>query len=190
MKNTIIVHGKPSRQRYENPDIPKPHEANWLPWTAKELGRLGIKTSILAMPKPYHPVYKDWKTVFEREPLTAQTSLVGHSTGAEFILRWLSENPQQEANKVVLVAPWTDADAKYGDFSEFEIDNKLRERIERLTIMTSIDDSDGINARARAITDTVVGSHLLQLSGYGHFMIGNTMKSEEFPRLIEELTIT
>jgi hypothetical protein len=65
MRNAIILHGKPTRGRYENPDEPKPHEANWLPWLGRQLGARGVAVSIPAFPRPYFPVYEDWKGVFE-----------------------------------------------------------------------------------------------------------------------------
>lgn len=91
MKNAIILHGKPTRDRYENSNEPKPHEANWLPWLKAQLEAQKINVSIPALPLPYFPVYEDWKNVFEREEVTGHTKLIGHSAGAEFILRWLSE---------------------------------------------------------------------------------------------------
>jgi hypothetical protein len=83
MRNAVILHGKPTRERYENPALPKPHEANWLPWLSRELERSGVRTAIPALPKPYFPVYHDWKEVFCQHPVDRQTALIGHNMTSE-----------------------------------------------------------------------------------------------------------
>src|SRR5581483_3894140 len=92
MKNLVVVHGKPTRERYEDPKEPKPHMANWLPWLGIQVQAEGIAVAIPALPKPYFPDYEAWKNVFEENTVGSDTALVGHSAGAEFILRWMSEN--------------------------------------------------------------------------------------------------
>lgn len=125
MRSAVIVHGKPTRERYENPAEPKPHVANWLPWLGEQLEDAGIQVSIPAMPLPYFPVYEDWKRVFEVIPRTSDGLLIGHSAGAEFLLRWLSENRDEQAGKLVLVAPYKDEANKYNGFSLYDLDRGI-----------------------------------------------------------------
>lgn len=86
-----MVHGS-LLERYENPNELKPHVANWFPWISRQL--VAKSVAVPAMPKPYFPVYDDWKNVFEAHPVDSNTALVGHSAGAEFLLRWLSEKSE------------------------------------------------------------------------------------------------
>ena len=188
MKNAVLLHGKPSRERYDNPDIPKPHEANWLPWLSGKLGELGVSTTIPAFPKPYAPDYADYKEMFEELTVNADTALIGHSAGAEFALRWLSERNEVEVDKLILVAPWQDAARKYGEFSNYTIDFDLAERVGQITIFNSLDDSQGIQETVQSLRMTIPRAKYIELNGYGHFMLGNNMTDTAFPELLTELT--
>lgn len=187
MNRAVILHGKPTKKRYEDPDEPKPHEANWFPWIKASLSLAGIKASVPALPKPYHPDYETWKEVFEREKIDNQTGLVGHSAGAEFILRWLSANKQTEVERVVLVAPYHDYAGKYGDFSKYELDKDLPKRIGKITVISSIDDDEPILRRTKDVVAALPTAKHILLDGYGHFRIGHNMTSPEFDVLLDEL---
>jgi predicted alpha/beta hydrolase family esterase len=187
MKNAIILHGKPSRERYENPAEPKPHEANWLPWLGRQLSARGVTTTIPAFPKPYFPVYEEWQRVFETNDAGPETGLIGHSAGAEFILRWLSENQSKTIEQAVLVAPYRDYAGKYGEFSKYVLDARIQERIGKLTIINSLDDDESITKRAHELSSAFPDAQIIELNGYGHFRIGHNMQSEEFPVLLDLL---
>lgn len=187
MRNAIFLHGKPTRERYDNPSEPKPHVANWFPWISKQLENIGVEVSVPALPMPYFPVYKDWRRVFEGQRIDEQTVLVGHSAGAEFILRWLSENSEQRTEQVVLVAPYHDFARKYGDFSEYTLDSDLVARTGSLAIINSIDDAEPIQRNVDRLMDALPGAKLVELDGFGHFRIGDTMTSEAFPQLLDIL---
>ncbi len=190
MKNTVILHGKPTKERYFDPAQPKPHETNWFPWIGKKLAQIGIEVSIPPLPQPYFPEYEAWRAVFENEKVNQETGLVGHSAGAEFILRWLSSNRDVSVDRVVLVAPYHDYVGKYGDFSKYELDSTLPERIGRLAVINSLDDDEPIQRRTHDIVTAFPSAHLIELDGYGHFRIGHNMTGPEFPALLNELTAT
>lgn len=183
MRRVLFAHGKPSRERYENPEIPKPHEANWFPWIVRQLGSRSIKAEVPALPRPYYPVFSDWKSAFPYHTIDRGTGLVGFSAGAEFLLRLLSEDTSLEAAQLVLVAPWRDTSGKYGEFSHYTLDAKITERVGKLTIISSLDDSEAIHDNAHRLAKIFQNAHLLELKGYGHFLMGNNMTSEEFPEL-------
>lgn len=187
MKDALILHGKPTRERYENPELPKPHEANWLPWLASKLGQRGITATVPAFPEPFHPNYENWKQAFEQYPVGRDTGVIAHSAGAEFATRWLSESKDRELAKLVLVAPWTDVSRKYGGFSNYELDAGLAERVGEVVILSSVDDSDAINSRTHFLHEKISPSKYVEFDHYGHFMIGNNMDSEEFQELLEEV---
>lgn len=188
MRHALILHGKPTKAKYFNPEIPKPHEAHWLPWLKKELAARDIPALTPAFPTPYEPRYEWWKQAFEQYRVDRHTGLVGHSAGAGFIVRWLSENPGVVVEKTVLVAPWHNSEHKYGkDFFNYEIDPEISRRVGQITILNSLDDTPDIQASAELLRSTIPGVNYRELSGFGHFMIGNNMTGPEFPELLEEL---
>lgn len=188
MKNAVLLHGKPTKERYLDPEIPKPHEANWLPWIRDKLVEEGVPTSVPPLPRPYFPDYEAWRKVLEAETVDSNTGLVGHSAGAEFILRWLSSNEEASVERVVLVAPYSDYEGKYGDFSRYQIDSGLLERVGRLTIINSLDDDEPIQKRTRELVSSIPNAKLIELDGFGHFRIGHNMTGPEFPILLRELS--
>lgn len=188
MKNAVILHGKPTRERYFDPNMPKPHKANWFPWIGAKLLEQGVEVSIPPLPKPYYPVYDDWRAVLEDQAIGSETGLVGHSAGAETIVRWMSANPGIIVKKVVLVAPYRDYVGKYDDFSEYDPDVDLPSRItDGMTIINSLDDDEPIQRRTQELVEIFPAAKLVELDGYGHFRIGHNMKTPEFPELLDEI---
>lgn len=152
------------------------------------LANWGIRAYIPAMPLPYAPVYSDWKAEFEKHISGSELGLVGHSAGAEFILHWLSENPGVNLTNLSLVAPWRDDRGKYGDFSDFDLDVHIPERVRgATTVYSSTDDSEAICAYAAHLAFELEGAAHHQFAAKGHFMLGNTMQTEEFYPLLSEL---
>lgn len=184
------MHGKPTRERYENPEEPKPHEANWLPWLGKQLKARGIEVSIPALPLPYFPVYEDWKsTALRGVAVGPDTSFIAHSASADFVLRLFSEDKEAVAEQLVLVAPYHDYAGKYGEFSKYTLDSEILKRVERMTILNSLDDDEPIQTRAHELATIFPEATLLELDGYGHFRIGHNMRGEELPILLDVLGI-
>jgi uncharacterized protein len=188
MNNVLILHGKPKKERYLDPAQPKPHQANWLPWLAEQLEQRGVAAAIPAFPEPYAPDYESWRSTFEQYQVSEHTGIVGHSAGAGFILRWLSENQNITIERAVLVAPWHDTNHEYGkDFFDYDLDSNLASRVGRLVIFNSIDDSKNIHDSVSMIRGVIKGIRYREFEGYGHFMLGNNMNSTQFPELLEEL---
>lgn len=187
MRNALILHGKPTRERYENPELPKPHEANWLPWIRSELGKRGVATAIPAFPKPYAPDYEKWSELFERYEPDSRSAIVGHSAGAEFALRWLSEHDSARIRQLILVAPWTDTTGKYGDFSNYELDPTIEQRIGSISLFNSLDDSQAIQDSVLRLRKALPKAEYVEFKNHGHFMFGNNMTSKKFPELLARL---
>lgn len=187
MKNAVLVHGKPLRERYESPGLPKPQDSYWFPWVREQLQNQGVETYTPQFPQPYYPVYQDWRGQFDQSSVSKETALVGHSAGTDFILRLLSEEPDITPERVVLVAPWHDDRRNYGDFSDYNLDTSIGERIGRLTVFVSSDDRRWIQDYAERIKDTILQTNLVRFQDFGHFMLGNNMQTNEFPELLNEL---
>lgn len=188
MKNALIFHGKPKKERYLDPNQPKPHEANWLPWLAAELNQRNIVATVPDLPEPYAPNYQAWWDRVKRYDINENTGLVGHSAGAGFIIRMLSENPNIRAERAVLVAPWHDRNHEYGkDFFDYEIDPNLVERVGRITIYNSTDDGLAVHKSVELLRGEIPNIRYREFENYGHFMIDNNMVSPEFPALLGEM---
>lgn len=190
MRNAIILHGKPSAEKYMDSNQPKPHEANWLPWLEQTLEGEGIPTYIPALPEPYAPVYeKCIKEAFKKpESVTEDTLAIGHSMGAGLWVRWMSENPDVTVQKLVLVAPWLDPTGKYGELFDFKIDPGLTERcIGGLAIFYSSRDNQNVQSSKDMLLEACPQAKAIDIPEYGHFMLDNEMKSNEFPEILEEL---
>ena len=78
---------------------------NWFPWLKKELEKLGHKCYIPAFPTPENQELGNWLEIFKSyiPKLNSSTVLVGHSTGATFLLRLL-ERIDKKVKSVFLVA--------------------------------------------------------------------------------------
>lgn len=188
MKSAILIHGWASKSEFYNLNYPTASNSHWFPWLTKQLMTRDIHTVALEMPNSYYPEYEIWKRELKRFDISEETTLIGHSCGAGFIVRWLSEYPGRVGD-VVLVAPWLGDEA--GDdfdasFFDFEIDPNLDQKAQKVVIINSIDDYDSVQKAAMLLKDKIVGNKYIELDNKGHFTL-KSLGTEEFPELLEEL---
>ncbi len=187
MKNAIILHGKPGKEEYYDPQFPSASNYHWIPWLQKQLLINEIPTNTPEVPHAYEPDYAIWQREFERFEVTPETILVGHSCGGGFLVRWLSEHKDLIVDKVVLVAPWLDPSRESTkEFFNFEIDSKLASRVRKLVIFHSDDDGEAIQKTVQILRDEIPGHVFREFHKYGHFTHVD-MQTSEFPELLEEL---
>jgi len=187
MKNAIILHGKPEKEEYYSDEYPSASNAHWLPWLQKQLLMRDIAAHTPEVPRSYVPDYAVWREEFERFDITPETILVGHSCGAGFIVRWLSEHPEISVGKVVLVAPWIDPDRdEMTDFFDCTIDPDLAKRTKGIMIFESDDDFISVRKSVRILRDTIKDIQHRQFHHYGHFCLQD-LGTQEFPELLGEL---
>ncbi|MDB5244203.1 MAG: hypothetical protein JWN18_73 [Parcubacteria group bacterium] len=183
MKTAIILHGMPSEEEYRTLDGAEPAKQHWLQWLTEEFENAGIETHVPTFPEPYKPDYARWKDVFEKVPIAEDTILVGHSAGAGFIARWLSEN-KIHVGKVALVAPWLDPmprTLKNGMF-EFELDPGVQDRAESISIFVSADDDKDIHDSVSYLKTEWPKAAIVEFMSKGHFTLTD-MGTREFPEL-------
>lgn len=190
MKTAIILHGMPDKDEFYNPASPSPSNKQWLPWIQRQLSLRDILTQTPELPRPYEPNYQVWKQVFEQFHLDEETILIGHSCGAGFLARWLSENPTKVA-QLILVAPWIDPDNeeldKVGDFFEFTIDPTVQDRVGEISIFISDDEPYAdVTKSANILHATWPKSELIKMHGMGHFCL-DEMGTEAFPELLNKI---
>ena len=184
MNNCLIIHGKPSKASYYS-DVSSLSNRHWFPWVQHRLLLEDVLTQTLEMPTPYAPVYSDWERLLGIFPIDKSYSLVGHSLGGGFLLRYLSEH-KFSIDKLVLVAPWLDPIVgKTGDFFAFEHDPELLSRIGSLHVLYSTDDhASGIAESVEIIKGWYPKLIYHEFTDKGHFR-KKEMNSIEFPELLE-----
>lgn len=186
MKTAIILHGKPSKKGYYDPNREAQSNSHWLSWIQHELLLNDILAQAIELPEPYTPNYDDWKKIFELLPVNKDTILIGHSRGAGFLIRWLSEN-DVETDKVALVAPslMDNKEVEHG-FSNFEIDKDFPSKTKRTTVFYSKDDVGSVKYTVNLLKEKVDNIEYQEFEDKGHFTMGD-MNTKEFPELKQVL---
>jgi uncharacterized protein len=186
MKNCIIVHGSNTTEKDSREGLPE-NERHWKPWIKRKLEEKGFEVSNEMYPEDWLPDYEKWKNVFEKNKIDENSILIGHSAGTAFLLRWLGEN-KRKVSKVILIAPSVIKDGKYLGLSklkDFEFEVSLKDYFNELVIFYADDDDEDILESAKMVNEKL-GGKLINLSGNGHFTLGD-MGTEEFPELLEEV---
>ena len=188
MRNAIILHGRPDKDEYYNPELPSQSNMEWKPWLQRQLQLKDIIAQTPEIPMSFDPDYETWKTEFERYDITLDTVLVGHSCGAGFLVKYLSQHPETRVGKVVLVAPWLGDD--YGDpptdfFEGYQIDPAIASRTKGLTVFHSDNDFEAIQIAVKRLKATLKNANFKEFHGYGHFCMPH-MTTAEFPELLDE----
>ncbi len=185
MKNAIIIHGMSSKEEYYKELNPASSNDHWLPWIQRQLLLHDVLAQAPEFPRAYDPNYQDWKSVLEQFSLNEETILIGHSLGAGFLVRWLSES-KQKVGTVILVAPFLDPhhDEVQQDFFDFMIEPALANKTKGLHIFVSSDDDQEILTSVDQIRSAIPQAQTHELSNKGHFTIDD-MKTVEFPELLQ-----
>lgn len=186
MNTALILHGKPSKEGYYDPSRESQSNEHWIPWLQRQLLLKDILTQTPEWPKPYEPNYQAWSDLFNQFKVDENTTLIGHSCGAGFLVRWLSEN-KIKVGKVILVAPWLNSrnTEEYRNFFNFTIDPELINRTKGITIFYSTDDDIDIIGSVDLLREKIPGIKLKEFTNYKHFTFKD-MKTREFPELLEE----
>lgn len=187
MKNAIILHGWPSKEEYYDPQKPSLSNAHWFPWLQSHLLKAGVAAATPEVPNSFELNWPVWVKEFERFDITPSTTLIGHSAGGGFILKYLSIHPTVKVGKVVLVAPWLDpdneSDGKF--FDGFEMDTNLVGRTQGITIFASDNDDDDVKKTIASLRNKVRNLRYQEFHNYGHFCYKD-MHTVEFPALLDE----
>lgn len=171
MKKAIILHGICDREEYFEIDFPSPSNAHWLPWLQQKFLRSGILCQTTEMPAPYCPKYKEWAATFEQLVWDNDTTIVGHSAGCGFILKWLHQNRDRRLHKLILVAPYLDLEKEQGDFLQIDLDPNLQNQIDEIHLLNSSDDMDDILQTTAKLVETYSKVKLYKYDNMGHFTL-------------------
>jgi hypothetical protein len=186
MRNVIILHGKPEKDEYYDPKFPSASNSHWLPWLQKQLTVNGIKADTPEVPMAFNPQWDLWVKEVERFEITPNTILIGHSCGAGFWVRYLSEHKDLSVSKVVLVAPSLGKDWDNHDFFDFTIDSEISKRTKSIIVFYSDNDKQSILDTVKTLQQTIPSINIREFHGLGHFTYED-MKTSEFPELLTEI---
>ena len=187
MKNAVLLHGLPSKNEYYNVKQPSASNSHWFPWLQKQLLIHEIKADTPEVPHAFKMDWHNWVKEVERFDITPDTTLVGHSMGAGFWIRYLTEHPELFIGKLVLVAPWLNVDHEYDStFFDFDVDPTLIERTTELIIFASDNDAVSVQYTVRYLQDRFPSAILKSFHNYGHFTL-ESMKTDAFPELLDVL---
>lgn len=186
MKNAILLHGKPGEKEYYDPKFPSASNYHWFPWLQKQLLIKDIKADTPEVPYAFDPRWDVWVKEVERFDISPETTVVGHSCGGGFWVRYLSENKNVTLKKVVLVAPSLNPEKTWGKkFFDFTIDPSVANRVKEIVIFNSADDHSGIQQSVRTILKAFPNVRYKEFKNMGHFT-ADDMDGPEFPELLEE----
>lgn len=160
------------------------YDKHWIPWLKSKLATAGIATEAPLMPEPWAPNYEKFRAAFEKCDVNRNTTLVGHSCGCAFLVRWLGET-KRKIRTLVLVAPWK-IDVHSSEirrlFYDYPVDEGIRSRVGAIVIFTS-DDEEDVGKQSTQIFHHALGGEVIELKGHGHYTIDD-MGTEEFPELL------
>lgn len=187
MRNAIILHGLPDKHEYYSEKYPSASNSHWIPWLQKHLLMNNIKADTPELFKVYEPNYERFVKEIERYDITPETTLVGHSMGAGFWVRYLSENPQVVVDKVILVAPGINLGHNYDtDLFDFEIDPSIVVHSNNFVLFVSDNDSKIIQNSVNVLIEKLPNITVTEFHDYGHFTM-KAMNTNAFPELLEAI---
>jgi predicted alpha/beta hydrolase family esterase len=189
-KNVIIVHGRPAKWEYYSRKVLfRPNsKAHWLGWLKEQLKKRGYKVYAPEIPQAYNPQWDKWVREIDKIKIDRETILIGHSCGAGFWLRYLSEHKDLKVAKVILIAPWLDTQRKVTtDFFDFKLDKNLALRTKGLAIFYSDNDMESIKLTVENIKAELKNVKYKKFHNYGHFTYVD-LKTKEFPELLKEFS--
>jgi uncharacterized protein len=185
MDNVIIVHGA-NENKASAYKGGRENTRHWHPWLKKILEEKGIKVSGELYPRDWNPSYKEWKEVFEKNPISEETILIGHSAGCAFILRWISET-KRRVQKIILVAPYilkTKEFPLFNPLTDFKIGNEIEKYCNEIVTIYSKNDYYFILQSVKFLRSAIEARFIEYLKA-GHFCTSNGFK--EFPELLDEI---
>jgi len=97
----------------------------WFPWIKKELEERGVEVHAFSMPHTDYPVIKEWVGFLEKniKDINEETYFIGHSIGAQTILRFLEKLPVNlKIGGCIFIAGWFNLkEETYEDENDKEI---------------------------------------------------------------------
>jgi predicted alpha/beta hydrolase family esterase len=194
MKQVFVIHGGTDFKRYEDfindlktkeIDLNRANRQDWKSHLNEYLGE-GYEIIFPRMPNSQNAKYAEWKIWFERHFPFVQDDiiLIGHSLGALFLVRYLSENNfPKKIKAVLLVAAPNDMDDAQGRW-EFGVPkefSKLTAQGGKIIFYHSKDD------KIVPFSELAKYQNLLPSATYRIFEDRGHFNQETFPELVADI---
>ncbi len=195
MQQIIVIHGGTTFQDYDKYlnslsskklDIDRYiYKPMWRELLGEKLGD-GYQVLLPSMPNGTNARYSEWKIWFEHfsSLFTDNCILIGHSLGAIFLAKFLSENslPFTIKATILIAAPYDDeSDEDLTDFKITNLTENLANQAGRLVFFNGTDDPVVSQSELIKYQNELPSAEFKLLSAPDHFA------REEFPELIELL---
>lgn len=191
-QQVVVVHGGDAFEKYEDylkhlhtkdVSLEKLRSVGWKRNLEKDLGK-DFDVLLLSMPNRENARYKEWKIWFERFiPLfDKKVIFVGHSLGAIFLVRYLSENiyPKRIKATILIGAPYnTSTTHPLVDFTITPSFDNFTNQAGKIVIFHSKDDNVVPFENAKRYKKDIPNLDLRVLENKGHF------NDESFPEIVE-----
>ncbi len=162
------------------------YQRDWKETLQEELGS-AFDVLLPKMPNNTNAQYMEWKKMFEKimDKVDENVVLIGHSLGALFLTKYLSENSlSKKVRSVFLVAAPFD-DQSRESLGSFGIDvskvGNIQEKVGSIFLYFSKDDPAVSFSEADKYAQKLPQATLRTLDGRGHF------RQEQFPELVRDL---
>ena len=126
--------------------------------------------------------YDEWEKVMDFQDINENTTLIGHSAGGGFVLKYLAKHPQLKVKQVILVAPWIDTDnfQSNGFYKDFDLNNNIvQQTTDGIDMLASSDDMSDILSSIDKIKQNMPDIRVHNFTNYGHFIF------PEFPEILD-----
>ncbi len=194
-KQVVVIHGGDTFKSYKDYlaflkshkiEINKLKTKRWKETLAIKLGK-GFEVIYPRMPNPMNAKYKEWKIIFDKllPFLKNNVILVGHSLGATFLAKYLSENkfPKKILATLLVSASYNEKDANYSlaDFILPKNLKKLQKQGGSIFLYHSKDDKVVPFADFKKYEKVLPEAKAIAFKNRGHF------DQSSFPELVKNI---
>lgn len=195
MKQVIVIHGGTTFSSYDRyldylrtKSVKIERLTYASTWRESLQEKLGDSYQVLlpSMPNKTNAQYGEWKLWFDRIAEVAEDDciLIGHSLGAIFLVKYLSENvfPKRIAAVMLVAAPFEDeADEDLTDFKLSHVSGLFTEQVTRPIFFMGLDDPVIAATELDRYKIELPTAEYTILPAPDHFM------RPEFPELVQSL---
>jgi len=194
-KQVLLIHGGSTFDTYKDYlsflknlkiDLNRYKRTKWSDSLRKKLGNR-FDVLLPKMPNPMNAKYNEWKILFKKiaSLLDDNVILIGHSLGAIFLVKYLSENkfPQKILATMLVSPPYDDEgmEESLGDFVLPKSLNKFNRQGGRIFIYQSKDDSVVPHSHLEKYKKALPKAIIREFRKRGHF------DQPSFPELIKDI---
>lgn len=181
--NMIFCHGvMPPEMDWETREY---YSGNWKYWLQFRVEK--DHDVIMQIPKFPHAhaalmKYDEWEKIMDFQDINPNTTIVAHSAGGGFVLKYMARHPKLRVKQIILVAPWIDTEnfQPNGFYKDFNLDNNIAKQTSNgIDILISNDDAPYILSSFDKITKNIPDIRVHKFNGRGHFT------TPELPELLD-----